>query len=555
MTRNDEMRYKFYEDLYALLRTALKTDKRTFPGGLYVRVGTDHTACEGVPDPYSLDDCNNNGLFLSICVGHSILLIDNTIFPFWMWEKTTKMHHRSRRCGSPHLLVLRRSAILHFCPPHAPCRFAAATVRGLSLASAPQISVNGTQLQVVDNLPYLGSTLSRSTKIDDEVARRISKATQAFGCLQSTVWSRHDLQLSTKPKMYKAVILPTLLYGAETWTVYTKQTRRLDHLHLSCLCRILRLRWQDRIPDKDALERTGILSIYAMLRQLQLHWSGHLVRMDNEWLPKRFFYGDVATGSRRQGGQICRYKDTLKSSLKRRSPEPPLPSSSSSSCSCSCSSSSSSYDGRSGGCQAHQHRTQQETLALQPPTPEVRTKTTPALTATAPSPHTSAWSVTCESIAQRLTIQCLKHQPTPTALASTAHTALALSHIAWAYSASCASTRAESTAVSTPTISSPPTAPSPTLTPSPCPPPPSPPQPLQPTPTPPTSHAHTVHAHSPHASTWSVTCESIAQGLANQCLKHPPTPAASASNVHTAPRTFVHRMGLFGHMSIQENLR
>nr|VZI26640.1 unnamed protein product [Spirometra erinaceieuropaei] len=51
----------------------------------------------------------------------------------------------------------------------------------------PQISVNGTQLQVVENFPYLGSTLSRNTKIDDEVANRISKASQAFGRLQSTV--------------------------------------------------------------------------------------------------------------------------------------------------------------------------------------------------------------------------------------------------------------------------------------------------------------------------------------------------------------------------------
>ncbi|BHF60259.1 hypothetical protein SprV_0100322200 [Sparganum proliferum] len=42
--------------------------------------------------------------------------------------------------------------------------------------NAPQISVNGTQLQMVDNFPYLGSALSRSTKIDDEVARRISRA-------------------------------------------------------------------------------------------------------------------------------------------------------------------------------------------------------------------------------------------------------------------------------------------------------------------------------------------------------------------------------------------
>nr|VZI38164.1 unnamed protein product [Spirometra erinaceieuropaei] len=117
--------------------------------------------------------------------------------------------------------------------------------------------------------------------------------------------------------MYKAVILPTLLYGAETWTVYTRQARRLNHFHLSCLRRILRLNWQDRIPDTEVLERTGILSIDSMLRQMQLRWSGHLVRMDDERLPKRLFYGDVATGSRRQGGQIRRYKDTLKSSLKR----------------------------------------------------------------------------------------------------------------------------------------------------------------------------------------------------------------------------------------------
>nr|VZI43015.1 unnamed protein product [Spirometra erinaceieuropaei] len=176
--------------------------------------------------------------------------------------------------------------------------------------------VNGTQLQVVENFPYLGSTLSLNTKIDDEVARRISRASQAFGRLQSTVWNHQGLQLSTKLKMYKAVILPTLLYGAETLIAYTKQARRLNHFHLSCLRHILRLNWQDRIPDTDVLERTGIVSIYTMLRQMQLRWGGHLVRMDDERLPQRLLYGDVATGSRRQGGQIRQYKDTLKSCLK-----------------------------------------------------------------------------------------------------------------------------------------------------------------------------------------------------------------------------------------------
>nr|VZI19294.1 unnamed protein product [Spirometra erinaceieuropaei] len=240
---------------------------------------------------------------------HELLFADDCALNTTSEEEMQRsMDLFSAACENFGLVInTQKTVVMHQPPPNS------ATVPN----APPQINVNGTQLQVVENFPYLGSTLSRNTKIDDEVANRISKASQAFGRLQSTVWNRHGLQLSTKLKMYKAVILPTLLYGAETWTVYTRQARRLNHFHLSCLRRILRLNWQDRIPDTEVLERTGILSIYSMLRQMQLRWSGHLVRMDDERLPKRLFYGDVATGSRRQGGQIRRYKDTLKSSLKR----------------------------------------------------------------------------------------------------------------------------------------------------------------------------------------------------------------------------------------------
>ncbi|BHF72295.1 hypothetical protein SprV_0401535900 [Sparganum proliferum] len=183
--------------------------------------------------------------------------------------------------------------------------------------NAPQISVKGTQLQVVDNFVYLGSTLSCSTKIDDEVARRISKASQAFGRLYNIIRNRHDLHINTKLKVCKAALLSTLLYNAVTWMVYKKQAGRLNHFHLTCLPRMLKLRWQDRIPDTNVQEWTGFLGISVLLRHLQLRRSGQLVRMDNERQPKRLFYGDVVTCSRRQGGQIHRYMDTLKTSLKR----------------------------------------------------------------------------------------------------------------------------------------------------------------------------------------------------------------------------------------------
>ncbi|VDM01483.1 unnamed protein product [Schistocephalus solidus] len=160
----------------------------------------------------------------------------------------------------------------------------------------PRINVNDAQIKNGETFAYLGSILSHNTRIDDEVAQRISKAIQAFGRLQASMRNRHGIHLNTKLKMYKAVVLTTLLYGVETWTVYSNQARKLNHFHLSCLRRILKLRLQDRIPDTEVLERIGLLSIQAMLRKVQLRWSGHLVRMDVERLPKRLFYGDVADG-------------------------------------------------------------------------------------------------------------------------------------------------------------------------------------------------------------------------------------------------------------------
>ncbi|VDL89674.1 unnamed protein product [Schistocephalus solidus] len=112
--------------------------------------------------------------------------------------------------------------------------------------------------------------LSRSTKVDYEVAHRIAKASQASRRLQYIVWIRHGLHFSTKLKMYKAVILPMPLYGMDTWTVYKKQARKPNDFYLSFLHRILKLGWQDRILDREMLELTDILSIYTLLRRQKL---------------------------------------------------------------------------------------------------------------------------------------------------------------------------------------------------------------------------------------------------------------------------------------------
>ena len=123
--------------------------------------------------------------------------------------------------------------------------------------------MKGQQLQVVDKFTYLGSTLSRVVHIDEEVNARIAKASAAFGRVPGSILERSGIRLDTKLKVYRSLVLPTLLYACETWTVYQRHAKRLNHFHTSCLRKLLKIKWQDRIPDIEVLKRAGMQSVQS----------------------------------------------------------------------------------------------------------------------------------------------------------------------------------------------------------------------------------------------------------------------------------------------------
>ena len=148
--------------------------------------------------------------------------------------------------------------------------------------------MNGQKLQVVVKFTYLGSTLSRAVHIDNEVTARTAKASVAFGRLRTNVWERNGIRFDTKLKVYKAVVLPTLLYACEIWTLYQRHAKKLNHIHLSCLRKILKIRWQDKIPDIEVLKKAKMQIAHTLLKLAQLRWTCHVTRMPAERLPKKF---------------------------------------------------------------------------------------------------------------------------------------------------------------------------------------------------------------------------------------------------------------------------
>lgn len=180
------------------------------------------------------------------------------------------------------------------------------------------IQVEGEDLATVKEFKYLGATVAFNNRLDAELQLRKSKASQAFGRLKERVWFNKDLTIKTKCAVYRAIVLATLLYGAESWTVYMTQTHNLNAYMMRHLRQILGVKWWHHVSNQTILEKTNMPSMYEILIQRNLRWAGHLSRLDNSRLPKQILYSQLREGSRGIGRPKLRYKGTIKRNLKRK---------------------------------------------------------------------------------------------------------------------------------------------------------------------------------------------------------------------------------------------
>ena len=165
---------------------------------------------------------------------------------------------------------------------------------------------------------YLGSTISSDGCIDYEIQRRMAKASVSFGRLRQRLWNNHHVPMRVKGKIYRASVLSTLLYGAEAWTVYRRQVKKLHAFMMRHLRSIMKITWMDKVTNKEILERTGLSSMEDLLIRKNLWWTGQLMRMSPDRLPKQVLYSQLSSGHRKRGHPRLRFKDTIKGNLKMR---------------------------------------------------------------------------------------------------------------------------------------------------------------------------------------------------------------------------------------------
>ena len=179
----------------------------------------------------------------------------------------------------------------------------------------PVVSIEGKQLNAVESFKYLGGTVTNDASLDAEVTARIARATSSYGRLTKRLWANTGIRLGTKVAVYKAAVLTSLLYGCETWTLNTKQLKRLEVFHLATLRKIAKIKWIHKVPNYEVLSRCNINTLQSMIETAKLRWTGHVVRMSDSRIPKKLLYGRLVEGRSRRGNHNT-YLNSVKSTLR-----------------------------------------------------------------------------------------------------------------------------------------------------------------------------------------------------------------------------------------------
>jgi len=89
------------------------------------------------------------------------------------------------------------------------------------------VVIQGHTVDVTDRFTYLGNDMSSCGRSTPEMFRRIGLAASVMGQLTS-VWRQSRLSLHTKLRLYNALVVSVLLYGAETWILTKSDEQKLE---------------------------------------------------------------------------------------------------------------------------------------------------------------------------------------------------------------------------------------------------------------------------------------------------------------------------------------
>ena len=160
---------------------------------------------------------------------------------------------------------------------------------------------------------YLGSTLAEDGELDAEVTHRVQSGWNNW----KSVLCDRGMDVKIKGKVYRTVVRPALMYGAETWALKKAQENILE------VAEIRMLRWMCGVTKLDKIRnerirgttKVGVITNKVLERRLQ--WYGHVMRREAHYVGRRAIVMKVQ-GRRKRGRPKRRWLDKVKDDIKEK---------------------------------------------------------------------------------------------------------------------------------------------------------------------------------------------------------------------------------------------
>ena len=175
------------------------------------------------------------------------------------------------------------------------------------------VTVEGEAIEDVTDFTYLGSVISSDNGAQKDIRARISKARAAFSKLRPK-WRSSQLNIKTKLRLYNSNVKSMVLYGSECWRIVKGDMRRVDAFHNSCLKRICKIFWPNKISNASLYERTKSSSLSSEIIHRRLRWLGRVLRMPTERHPRIALHW-TPSGRRNRGRPKTTWRRTVISDL------------------------------------------------------------------------------------------------------------------------------------------------------------------------------------------------------------------------------------------------
>ena len=174
----------------------------------------------------------------------------------------------------------------------------------------PQVHSLGEEVERVTHFKYLGTSIEEEGGMETEIAKRVGAGWMNWKKCSGVLCDKRML-VKLKGKVYRTVVRPAMLHGAETWDTTKRHESRIEVNEMRML------RWMCGVTRKDTIRNehirgtTKVVQASRKITERRLKWYGHVMRMEEDHVVRRVMTKPIP-GKWKRGRPKTRWKDVCK---------------------------------------------------------------------------------------------------------------------------------------------------------------------------------------------------------------------------------------------------